>query len=450
MTKRLSDLKDVAPGAVTPGYDPGAHGVGILHIGTGAFFRAHLAAYTDDALAASGGDWRIAAVNLRSDSAERMLAPQNGLYTLLQRGPDGATARVIGSIARVHTGAGALAEIADPRIRIVSLTVTEEAYDAQLGKALADALARRRAENGGPVTLLSCDNLPANGQVLRKIVTGNAPADLAAWIDANVAFPSTMVDRITPAATPETLAEAARLIGCEDAAAIETEPFRQWVIEDDFRAGCPDWARAGALLVQDISKYELMKLRMLNGSHTMVALLGLATGATYVRDVMAAPDLARLVDLHMRAAQSTLGEVPGIDLDSYRADLLARFANPGIAHRVRQIATDTSQKLPQRILEPAAELVARGGDVSTFALCAALWIDLWRRGTPPDDPLAEVIRDRLKGGDDPVLAMMTLPRLEAKALADDAGWMEAVRDALRQLQDDGAAATAKDFPSGSQ
>ena len=239
MTKRLSDLKDVAPGAVTPGYDPGAHGVGILHIGTGAFFRAHLAAYTDDALAASGGDWRIAAVNLRSDNAERMLSPQNGLYTLLQRGPDGATARVIGSIARVHTGAGALAEIADPRIRIVSLTVTEKAYDAQLGKALADALARRRAENGGPVTLLSCDNLPANGQVLRKIVTGNAPADLAAWIDANVAFPSTMVDRITPAATPETLAEAARLIGCEDAAAIETEPFRQWVIEDDFPCRMP-------------------------------------------------------------------------------------------------------------------------------------------------------------------------------------------------------------------
>ena len=197
--------------------------------------------------------------------------------------------------------------------------------------------------------------------------------------------------------------------------------------------------------MQDISQYELMKLRMLNGAHTMVALLGLATGATYVRDVMAAPDLARLVDLHMRAAQSTLGEVPGIDLDSYRADLLARFANPAIAHQVRQIATDTSQKLPQRILEPAAELVARGGDVATFALCVALWIDLWRRGTPPDDPLAEVIRDRLKGGEDPVLAMMTLPRLEAKALADDAGWMEAVRDALRQLQDDGAAATAKDF-----
>ena len=393
------------PQGVAPGYDPAAHGVGILHLGAGAFHRAHQAAITDTALAASGGDWRIAGVSLRSADLAKALAPQDGLFTLIERGAQGDRARVIGAIDRVIAARGApeavLGPMADPAIRIVTLTVTEKAYgidrsgpDADpahpdvaadldspaaprgvLG-LLVEGLRLRRAAGHVPFTVLCCDNLPENGAMLRGGVLGFArriDPGLADWIAAEVAFPSSMVDRITPAATDATLTLAARLTGVEDAAAIETEPFCQWVIEDRFAQGRPDWAAGGAIFVDDVAPYERMKLRMLNGAHSLIAYAGFIAGHALVRGAMADPALSVLARRHIAAAAATLDPLPGIDLDAYGDELAARFANPAIAHETYQIAMDGSQKLPQRIFAPACDAQRAGQDMRPFAFATAAW-----------------------------------------------------------------------------
>lgn len=389
-----------------PGYVPEEHGVGIVHLGLGAFHRAHQAVYTDAALAAEGGDWRILGASLRSTAPAEELNPQDGRYTLIERRPDGPHARVIGSIAgalHAERDAAALdAALTAPTTRIVSLTVTEKGYgiDRTTGGAdradpvvaadlanpeapkgvlgrLVRALGARRAAGVAPFTVLSCDNLPENGRVVRGAVIDFAETvdpELARYIADEVAFPCTMVDRITPARTAQTLADAGRLIGCADAAAIETEPFSQFIVEDRFSSGRPAWDCGGALFVDDVAPYEAMKLTMLNGAHSMIAYTSVVAGYPYVRDAMAAPDLARLVARHLKAAAATLEPVPGVDLDVYAADLVARFANPHIGHLTAQIARDGSEKLPQRILAPARKALARGTAVRPFAFALAAFL----------------------------------------------------------------------------
>lgn len=233
---------------------------------------------------------------------------------------------------------------------------------------LVQALQMRKDAGRPGVTFLSCDNLTDNGAVLQKAVTGAAPSDLADWIAAHVRFPSTMVDRITPATTAELRAEVAEQAGWADEIPVETEAFSQWVIEDNFAAGRPDWEHAGAELVPDVAPYEQMKLRMLNGAHSMLAYCGHLTGKVYVRDVMADPALAALVARHMDAAAATLDPGTGLNPSAYRDQLLTRFRNPHIAHKTYQIAMDGSQKMPQRIFAPAQDAVRRGQDVTPFSL----------------------------------------------------------------------------------
>lgn len=397
-------LLDQIPPALRPGYDPAAHGIGIVHLGLGAFHKAHQAALTDLALAAGGGNWRIVGISLRSATAPKQLHPQNGLYTLIERGTR-TRARVIGAIADAICSAGdpaaALQLMADPAVRIVSTTVTEKAYgldrtsqgcdpahpaiaaDLQTPGApqgviglITRALAMRRAAGIAPFTVLCCDNLPENGVLLRGAVIDFAhrldPA-LADWIAANVAFPSTMVDRITPAATPETLAEAAKLTGTQDLAAVETEDFAQWVIEDNFPQGRPAWHSAGAIFTDDVPAFEAMKLRMLNGAHSMLAYVGFHAGFRYVRDAMADPDMAHLVRRHLAAAAGTLTAIPGIDLNAYAADLIRRFENPSIAHDTFQIAMDGSEKMPQRIFSVVLDARRLGQNIGPFAFATAAW-----------------------------------------------------------------------------
>nr|WP_138465754.1 mannitol dehydrogenase family protein [Poseidonocella sp. HB161398] len=400
---RLSTLSQV-PEAMRPGYDPAAQGTGIVHLGLGAFHKAHQAAMTDAAMAAAGGDWRIFGVSLRSPRASEELAPQNGLYTLVEKGAE-TRARVIGAISGAACSAGdpapVLARMADPAVRIVSVTVTEKAYGldraaegcdpshpaiaADLAQPEAPqgvigmivrALAMRRAAGTPPFTVLCCDNLPDNGRLLRGAAVDFArrtDPELAAWIAAEVAFPSTMVDRITPAATAETLAEAARLTGCDDLAAIETEPFCQWVIEDDFPTGRPAWEAAGAIFTERVADFEAMKLRMLNGTHSMLAYAGFHAGRAFVRDVMADPALAALVRRHLAAAAATLPGIEGIDTAAYAAALAERFGNPAIAHQTFQIAMDGSEKMPQRIFSALADARAREVDCRAFAFATAAW-----------------------------------------------------------------------------
>lgn len=401
-----------------PTYRPEDHGVGIVHLGLGNFARAHLLAYTESALAQAGGDWRVTGVSLRGTAVAESLGPQDGRYTLIRRGAK-TDAQVIGALADVlagpQVGAEALAAMVAPGCRIVSLTVTEKGYgitsDGRLDRKhpavaadlkqpatpvgviglIVAALAERQKAGLGPFTVLSCDNLSHNGRKLRAAVLEFAEAghgaDLAAWIGGKVSFPSTMVDRITPASTPATLATAAGLTGFEDLAAVETEPFTQWVVEDDFCAGRPAWEKTGVLFTRDVAPYEQMKLRMLNGAHSMLAYSGQLAGRAYVRDVMAAPAHARLVRRHLAAAAVTVKGL-SIDLSAYADALVERFANPAIAHATAQIAMDGTQKLPQRITAPALEALAAGRAARPFLFALAAWVAYLMRRDDGGRPLA--------------------------------------------------------------
>ncbi|MEN9062185.1 mannitol dehydrogenase family protein [Ponticoccus litoralis] len=458
---------DSLPGTVArPGYDPSAHGTGIVHIGLGAFHKAHQAVYTDDALTAEGGDWRIIGVSLRSPEPAEELTPQKGLYTVIERDVDGSRARVIGALARAlcaRTDAQAvMAALCAPETRIVTITVTEKGYgldratggidrshpaivadlatpEAPQGLAglLVRALALRHAAAVPPFTVLSCDNLPDNGALTRSLLIDMArhvAPDLVDHIATGVAFPGSMVDRITPARTPATLALAQEMIGVEDHAAIEAESFRQWVIEDRFPTGRPAWQAGGALFVPEVRPFELMKLRMLNGAHSMLAYAGFLAGHRYVRDVMADPALARLVERHLRAAAGTLDPLPGVDLDGYAQALSRRFANPHLGHETYQIAMDGTQKLPQRILAPAAEALRRGQPLDAFAFASAAWMR-YTQGRQDDgtgyalrDPREEDLRAAAQGEDAGALydRLARLPGLMPEALTAAPDWRAAV------------------------
>jgi fructuronate reductase len=476
--KRLASLADVTGAALRPTYDPVRHGHGIVHLGIGAFHRAHQADYTDAALAAAGGDWRIVGASLRSLELADALNPQNGLYTLIERGASEVRARLIGSIERVIAASRApedlMTSLTDRRTRIVTMTVTEKAYGVDRATMtvdfqhpaiatdlrrptnpsgvvglLVEALRRRRAAQVEPFTVLCCDNLPDNGAFVRYGVVDFArrldPA-LGDWIARKVCFPSCMVDRITPASTEQTREDALRLTGCIDQAPVETEPFTQWVIDDRFPGGRPAWEAGGALFVDDVRPYEAMKLRMLNGAHSMLAYAGFLSGRRYVRDTVGSAGFSPLIERHFKAAASTLPRLSGIDLSAYARQLQLRFANPAIAHETYQIAMDGTEKLPQRIFAPALETLEMGLDVRPFAFAVAAWMR-YCIGRLDDgtrfalrDPREEEIGRRLSGADTPsdvVDALHALPNLFPERLRTDPLWRDEVKSCLRTMMDDG-------------
>lgn len=406
MRSRLTAVSDVNGQAELPGYVPEEHRIGIVHIGVGAFHRAHQAVMTDDALAHYGGDWRIAGVSLRSSNVAAELNAQNGLYTLLVKG-HATSARIVAAIDHVVAGdpEATLELLANPQVRVVTLTVSEAGYGIDRANRLPDmnnpvvladlseptrplgvlgllaaSLCQRRESGIEPFTVLSCDNLPENGTLVRDRVVGFSrqgySEELALWIESKVSFPSSMVDRITPASSSATYEEATRLTGCDDNAAVETEPFSQWIIEDNFPTGRPQWEAGGAIFVDNVSSYERMKLTMLNGSHSMLAYSGFLTGKTYVKDVMNDGHLSTLVRRHLNAAASLLEPLPGVDYIEYASQLEGRFSNPAIAHQTFQIATDGTQKLPQRIFQPALKMLDSDthSEVRPFAFATAMWM----------------------------------------------------------------------------
>ncbi|MDE0113909.1 MAG: mannitol dehydrogenase family protein [Albidovulum sp.] len=482
--RRLSRREDVAAGIAKPAFDPSRHGAGIVHLGVGAFHKAHQAVYTDAAIAAEGGDWRIVGVSLRGTAAAAALNPQDGLYSLIVRGEEGVSARLIGSLARVIAAVrdpvAALDALCDPAIRIVSLTVTEKAYgidsiagaidlahpaiaaDLQTPRApagvlglIVESLRRRKGKGVEPFTVLCCDNLPRNGLLVRSGVLDfarRAAPELVDWIAGNVAFPATMVDRITPAPTERTLDEARRLTGVEDLAAVETEPFSQWVIEDTFVNGRPAWEAGGALFVADVAPYEQMKLRMLNGAHSMLAYAGFLSGHALVRDVMADLELARLVARHISAAAATLAPLQGIDFARYGAELEARFRNPFIAHETYQIAMDGTLKLPQRLLQPAEAALRMGQDPRPFAFALAAWMRYCCGTTDKGeayalrDPREAEIRSALEGACQGVEIsdrLHALPNLIGLALSRNSHWRNEVASALDAMLRLGVPAAAR-------
>ncbi len=394
-----------------PDYDPRALTTGIVHLGLGSFHRAHQAMYTDATLA-QDPSWGICGVSLRSAGVIEALRRQDHLYTLLVRGPEGVLPRIIGG---VHQTLGAsdgtqtvVERIALPATRIASLTITEKAYchnpasgrldtgHPEIAHDLAQArdhgvppmsalgvllrgLAARMV-HGTPMTILCCDNLPRNGATLRGLILEFAALTdppLARWIEAELSFPSTMVDRIVPAPTADDIATA-RSFGLDDTVPVSTEPFSQWVIEDRFAAGRPAWQDAGAQLVTDVAPFELMKLRLLNGAHSCMAYLGYLAGHETIHQVSSDPLFAAMLERLWRELLPTLppalATTPGLNTDDYLGALMQRFRNPALRHRTWQIAMDGSQKLPQRLLEAARERLARDQNVDTIALAVAGWM----------------------------------------------------------------------------
>lgn len=425
--------------------------VRIVHLGLGAFFRAHGAVIVEQA----APDWGILGVSLQNPDMRDRLAPQGGTYWAVEQGPGGEVARhvqiVQGVLVAKENPGAVLAAMAAPDVRIVSLTVTEKGYchEPSSGRLNADhpdivhdlanplprsapgflvrALAARRAAGLPPFTVLCCDNLPDNGRVVRGVVLDLAaridPA-LADWIAREGRFPGTMVDRIVPATRPEDIDRIATLTGRHDAAPVLHEPFRQWVVQDDFVPGNrPDLAAAGVQMVADVAPFEHMKLRMLNGTHSALAYLGYLAGHETIADTVADPTFAAYVKrLWSAEIIPALTPPPGTDLPAYAGQLFARYANPAIRHRTWQIAMDGSQKLPQRILGTLASNLDAGRDSPGLMLALAAWVhyvsgtDL--QGNPIDvrDPLRDTLREAATSPD-PVGAILSLRAVFPENLA---------------------------------
>lgn len=376
------------PAGRQPLVEPGSFNAGIIHLGLGAFHRAHQAVYTEAAMAASGGDWGIMGVAPRSQQVLSALAEQDYLFSVVTLG-GGSGAKVVAAFkGGVHAGsdpASVIKLLSDPAIRVVTLTVTEKAYrvDSAIMRLLVAGL---RVRGGAPITVLSCDNLPSNGEVLAGVVLGLAP-ELS-----SVTFPSCMVDRIVPATTQSTLDHAAQDLGVEDLAAVSGEPFSQWVIEDHFAAGRPDWAAGGAHFTDDVTPWEHLKLRALNGVHSALAYLGALVGAHTIAEALQLPGMADLLRRYVATeVAASLTPPDGADVIKYGESVLSRFANAELGHRTLQVAMDGTQKLPQRLLS----VLNTVSSPELAALIAAGWAEFAASDNPLDDPSADRVHEDL-------------------------------------------------------
>jgi len=467
-----------------PGYDRGKTRIGFAHIGVGAFHRCHQAEYTEDALEAGADDRAEIGINLRPPSIEAQLATQDGLYTRLLVDGDKLDARIVGSIRKVldadrDTGP-ALDALADPGVDIITMTVTEKGYchipasgEIDWGRPeivddlarksgrrslpgfLADLLSRRMAANS-PVTLVSCDNIPGNGHILRAVVSSFAEASdkpLADWIRDNVRFPSTMVDRIVPATRPEDLDRAEKLTGLRDEGAVVGEPFRQWVLEDDFNRPKPRWDVAGAEFVADVEPYEFIKMRVLNACQSALsylgALAGLGTTCDDVHDPLLKAFVRRMI---LAETAAVLPHVSGMEVEPYLALTLSRLANPAIRHSNHQIATDGSQKINQRILQPLRDRMAKGLASPTLEMAVSGWVAYLAKSQPAfgggwqaSDPLMPFVADiaRQSSGDIAVFTNLFIANrtIFGDTLVGDIAFAGRVASGARALIADGVAKT---------
>src|ERR671917_798079 len=414
-----------------PRYDRSAVRAGIVHFGVGGFHRAHQAMYLDRLMETGEGlDWGICGVGVMPfDLRMRdVLTSQDGLYVLVEKDPAGGwDPRVIGSIVDYlyapDDPEAVIEKMADPAIRIVSLTVTEGGYnvhpvtgefDADNAAVRADlagdaapattfgliteALVRRRDRGVPPFTIMSCDNIQGNGHVAAKMFTAYArlrEEELGDWVGAEVAFPNSMVDRITPVTTDEDRAEVTERFGVADGWPVVCEPFTQWVLEDSFPLGRPAVEQVGVQVVDDVEPYELMKLRLLNASHQALCYFGYLTGYRLVHEVCQDALFQRLVLGYMdREATPTLPPVPGIDLEEYKQTLIARFSNPNVRDTVARLCAESSDRIPKWLLPVIRENLAAGRDVRLAAAVGASWAR-YAEGVDEQGRPIEVV-DRLK------------------------------------------------------
>jgi mannitol 2-dehydrogenase len=406
-----STLSGLRPEVARPTYDRSAVTPGIVHIGVGNFHRSHQALYIEEAMQAEGAfDWGIQGAGILPSDARLLgaLAEQEGLYTLLERSDEKAELRVIGSIVPQLLGADepeAIFEaIARPSTRIVSLTVTEGGYSvaeatggldfqhlgvkhdlAKPGERpetvygyLAEGLERRRLRSGAPLTVLSCDNLTANGKVVGRALSAFAEArspELARWIDDHVAFPSSMVDRITPVTSDADRELLLQRYGIDDPCLVTCEPYRQWVVEDSFRAGRPRLELVGVQFTSDVAPYQNVKIRLLNATHSALGYLGYLCGYRYVHEVATAPEFSSyLTGLMDEEVTPLLAPLPGLELGPYKRSIMTRFGNRAIVDTLLRICSDGSAKIPKFILPSIADELVRGGPIRRLTLCVASWL----------------------------------------------------------------------------
>ncbi len=488
--KRLSKktLHDMPAHVVRPRYDIGSVKTGIVHLGVGAFHRAHQAMYVEKCLNAGARDWAICGASLRSKDMAEALLPQDCLYTLAERGSGQENLSVIGALRDVivapQNPEKLLQALCSPHVRLVTLTITEKGYcfDPATGNLkedhadiqadlknpaapasalgfIVEALRRRRAEGVKPFTVLSCDNLPANGKVVKRLLVrlGHLrDAELGKFIESELACPSSMVDRIVPATSDEDKKDMAAKLGFEDASPVITEAFTQWVIEDDFGNGRPPLEDVGVQMVLDVAPFELMKLRLLNGAHSTLAYLGYLAGYDTVAQTVADPAFVHLIRGMMdEEVMPTLPQLPGIDLEAYKASLLTRFSNPALKHRTWQIAMDGSQKLPQRLLNTARARLAQNAPFDRIALGLAAWMRYVagtdEKGQPIDvsDPLKARLRSLAdQAGPHPeklATSLLSVREIFGDDLPRDPRFVQAITAALRTLYAQGAAQAVKTF-----
>jgi fructuronate reductase len=489
MRLSAATLDSLPAGVARPAYDRAAIQVGVVHLGIGAFHRAHQADVFDRALAGGDPRWGVRGVSLRSPGVRDQLNPQDGLYTLVVRDRDAVQRRIVGAVRDVLVApedpGAVIAALAHPDTRLATLTVTEKGYrlDPASGALMEDdpdvaadlasleaprttpgflaaALGRRRAMGLEPLTVISCDNLPHNGTRTRDAVLAIArrhdPA-LADWIGERCAFPQTMIDRIVPATTPEDREALSARLGVEDQGMVKTEPFIQWVIEDRFAGERPDFEALGVQITAAVAPWEDAKLRLLNGAHSAMAYLGGLAGLRFVHQVMAEPVFAAFVERLWDEAAETLSPPPELDLAAYRQALRARFLNPALEHRTHQIAMDGSQKLPQRLLAGAAIRLDRGRSIEAMAVAIAAWLR-WQDGTDEtgaahvvDDPLSPVTARLVAGAPDPLeraAALLSLDAVFPVRLANDPRFTGPVIAAYAALVRKGVRATVADRVGG--
>lgn len=477
--KNLNQL----PAAVQrPHYDRSQVAPAIVHLGVGAFHRAHQAVMTEAVLASGDLAWGIVGAGLMTSGTKDALAPQDGLYTLVERAAGSEKLQVIGAIIELLGGATdlgqVLARMCDARTRIVSLTVTEKGYylDPASGKLqlqapaiqadlatpatprtilglIVQALKQRKANGIAPFTVLSCDNLPSNGKTAKAAVLAFAreiDVELAAWIETQVSFPCSMVDRITPATTDADRAYVNAQLGMLDAWPIMTEGFVQWVIEDNFTMGRPDWTLGGAVFSNEIEAWENMKLRCLNGAHSTLAYLGQLTGRETVADAMQMPLITDLLDRLWAEVLEVLHAPAGVNPQDYVEQLKQRFCNPALKHRTAQIAMDGSQKLPQRLLATLRERIAAGRPSPALATAMAAWMHFAVKtahtpGAVLNDPLSSDILAQARASNDSAAIidnLLGLNKIFGSDLKTQAGFKAELLDGLRQLAAHPAVAAA--------
>lgn len=482
--RSLSSLKNVK----TPSYDRAGLKQGIVHVGVGGFHRAHLAVYVDEMIKKHGArDWAICGVGLQPfDAGMRdALVPQDCLYTVVERSEAGSSAHVVGSITSFlyapDDPEAVVAKMAHADTHIVSMTITESGYyynenthelEVEHPDIVADlkrdltrprttfgylfaALARRHEAGLRPFTVLSCDNMQKNGSISRHMLLTFArrrDPKVAAWIEKNGGFPNSMVDRITPRTADTDKTSLAETFGIQDSWPVVTEPFMQWVVEDTFADGRPEFEKVGVQVVRDVSdveKFECHKLRLLNASHSAIAYAGYLGGFKYVHDVLANPLFHKYVyNMMHREVKPLLPDIPGVDIDAYCDTLLKRFANPTIMDQVNRLTLNGSGKLPQFIMPSIAEHIMAGThDFRRLVFCTAAWfrylkgVEEGGESFTIDDPMAEDLQARAVAGGASPFPLLDVRSLFGDDLRGDKIFVQELTAAMEGLYRDGVMAT---------